>query len=93
MFLILAERDGYVLPIFYCLLPGKSGDVYKQLFNIIKDIWPDLAPERISCDFELAIVNAARESWPTASIDGCFFHFKQNLSRKIASIGYFYYSD
>jgi hypothetical protein len=45
-------------------------------------------PETLSCDFELAITNAAVAVWPQVRISYCFFHFTQNLWRKIQELGF-----
>lgn len=38
-------------------------------------------------DFELAIINAGRGVFPHVAISTCFFHFRQNLHRKIQEFG------
>ena len=38
-------------------------------------------------DFELAIIQAAELSFPTADIKGCYYHYCQCLNRKIQQIG------
>nr|CAD2125831.1 unnamed protein product [Meloidogyne enterolobii] len=59
-FVVLARRNDYVLPIFYCLLPNKNENTYARTFGMIRRIFPNLNPDSISVDFELAIHNAIR---------------------------------
>ena len=83
-FVILARRNDYVLPIFYCLLPNKTENTHRRTFTLIRTIWPTLNPDSISVDFELAIHNAIRTVFPESHIRGCFFHLFQNLKKHLA---------
>lgn len=44
-------------------------------------------PERITVDFERAMINACKKYMPYTKIHGCFFHFRQALYRKIVNCG------
>ena len=44
-------------PCIYFLLRRKNGDTYKKMFEILKNLVPNLAPERILLDFEKAAMN------------------------------------
>ncbi|EFA11974.1 hypothetical protein TcasGA2_TC001422 [Tribolium castaneum] len=46
-----------------------------------------MAPQKILLDFEKACMNAARTAFPDLEIKGCYFHLRQNLIRKINSVG------
>lgn len=87
MFEILAERGGYVFPLFYVLLPNKTQRTYTRLFGLIKGLRPTMIPELVYMDFEMALINSVRSSWPTAEIQGCLFHFHQSIMRRIAQEG------
>lgn len=47
----------------YCLLSGKSRDVYRRTFSLLKEkadeLHLDLSPSVVLSDFELAIIQAA----------------------------------
>ena len=58
IYVIMAERGGFVLPVLYALLPNKGGDTYKGLFAAVKEMWPDLNPSSVSMDYELAAIGA-----------------------------------
>jgi hypothetical protein len=46
-----------------------------------------LNPQRLTCDFELATINAFRTVFPSLHVAACFFHFSQSLWRKIQELG------
>ena len=37
--------------------------------------------------FEQAVISSFNEQFPTATVYGCWFHFKQSLNRHIQSFG------
>ena len=39
--------------------------------------------QSVLCDFERGLHNAISSVWPSATIGGCYFHFKQALWRKL----------
>uniref|UniRef100_A0A915E4K9 MULE transposase domain-containing protein n=1 Tax=Ditylenchus dipsaci TaxID=166011 RepID=A0A915E4K9_9BILA len=38
VYIILAERDGFVFPVLYALLPNKSQVVYEKLLQMVRDL-------------------------------------------------------
>ena len=42
VYIILAERNGYVVPLLYALLPNKRAATYRLLFQSIAQKWPTL---------------------------------------------------
>lgn len=92
LFVVLAERRSFhsnicVTPIFYILLPNKTGQTYKRMFRYINDIWPNLDPSSISCDFEKGLHNAIDEVFPDARIFGCYFHLCQAMRTHVGQLG------
>lgn len=83
VFVILVERERFVFPVLYALLPNKRETTYCSLFRLIKTIWPNFEPESVSVDYEMAIINAVTEHFPTVAIRGCLFHLAQNIKRKL----------
>eukprot|EP00957_Ditylum_brightwellii_P154991 11797123-Ditylum_brightwellii.AAC.1 len=49
-------------------------------YVIILSKWT-LEPDWVTCDFELAISNAAKHQFPDADQNGCFFHWKDGNGR------------
>ena len=43
-------------------------------------------PKTVTCDFELALINAIQGIFPFAKINGCLFHWKQAIKRKLSSL-------
>jgi hypothetical protein len=87
VFVILSRRDNYVFPVLYALLSNKQQRTYYALFTLVKDIWPQFNPTSISIDFEMAVINAAREAFPNADLRGCLFHLMKNFRRHLTDSG------
>lgn len=87
IYVVLANRGGFVLPILYALLPNKEGETYRRMFNAVRELWPNLNPSSISIDFEQASIGAVRENFPNCAIHGCLFHLTKNMKHKLASEG------
>ena len=78
-------------PMVYCLLPGKSREIYNRVFTLIKEkmqnLGTDLMPEFIMSDFELALIQSVRINFPATTHKGCYFHFRQAMWRKVQALG------
>ena len=74
-------------PCVYFLLLKKNLETYMRMFEILKELVPNIAPQKVLVDFEKACMNAARIAFPDAAIKGCYFHLCQSLLRKINSVG------
>ncbi|ETN03634.1 hypothetical protein PPTG_23761 [Phytophthora nicotianae INRA-310] len=78
--------DVYV-PLLYVLVNSKSQETYwRVLEQLIMASDRLLEPRDVTCDFELALINAVIEQFPTANIVGCHFHWKQALRRKMIEL-------
>lgn len=71
------------MPALYCLLPDKLQRTYVRLFEQIQRLVPNLRPESFLADFESASRNAFRQIYPSAKINGCYFHLMQNLLKRV----------
>ena len=87
VFAILADRSGSVVPICYALLPNKRQATYRRMLELICEAWPQFQPLQISSDFEVGLINAFKETFPTAEINGCFFHLVKNMKVKLSNEG------
>jgi len=83
LFTIHGIRYNNVIPTVFALLPNKQTSTYIRMLEALKLLKPDLDPKSIMTDFEQATSNAFERSFPSASRRKCFFHFTQNLWRKI----------
>lgn len=84
IYVVMAERNGFVLPIMYALLPNKEGGTYYKLFQAIKELWPDLEPLAVSMDYEQGAIQAFRAIFPLSAIHGCLFHLTKNLRKHLS---------
>jgi hypothetical protein len=83
--------DGHMYPVMFALLPGKSVEVYRRLFEALvrecAQIDLILQPDVLFMDHEIAPRNAARHVFPRTDVKACFFHFAQCIWRKVQSCG------
>ena len=86
LYTIHAEKDGYVFPCVYSLLTKKDELTYRKIMRKLVELEPELDPSYIMVDFEKAAINAFEYQF-LAVLTGCFFHFSQNVYRKIQSFG------
>ena len=79
------------MPGSYCIMSGKSKELYIDLFNRIKDAANELnltlKPECIMIDFEKGITAAIQRHFTKIKISGCHFHFCSTVYKKIFNIG------
>ena len=45
-----------------------------------------LEPETVTCDFEKGLMKAIDQQFPRGKINGCLFHWKQAIRRKMLSL-------
>ena len=70
--------SGWHMPLVYGLLPGKTEVLYTDFFDHL-DSLAQSDPQSILCDYEKGLYNALHSIVPSATIRGCYFHFKQAL--------------
>ena len=87
VYVILGEMHGGMHPFIYALLPNKLRTTYDKLFSMLLEIQPRLQPEVIYCDYEIGNFKSLQNYFPSANIRGCFFHFAQNVYKKLTSLG------
>lgn len=80
------------LPLVYALLSSKEQVQYTAVLRAVKDAAAtyriaNFGPSKIMTDFEKGILNACNEVFPTVPVSCCFFHLKQNVYKKIQSVG------
>ena len=74
------------IPYIYALLSTKTELVYRKFLLKLLELKPALNPLCIMIDFEKAALNAFENTFLSV-VSGCFFHFSQNIYRKIQSAG------
>lgn len=74
-------------PCAYSLMTSKTEYMYSRILHeiivLLDYAW---SPSIVVIDFEKALVNAAMYEFEKKHIVGCFFHFKQALSKRMRSI-------
>ena len=78
---------GKSVPIVYALLTNKDKPLYKRMLTVLRNIVGENQPKSITCDFEAAFIAACRDIFDKAELNGCFFHFKQSMWRKVQECG------
>ena len=79
---------GFVVPLVFCLVTGKTTAQYRQIFQHLKNEIHRLVgvrwnPGQFVLDFEQAMITAIETELPRAKISCCYFHFTQSLWRHI----------
>ena len=88
MVTVHTNEYGVTMPAAYGLLTGKSEILYNAFFSAIKGKLTNTpAVEKITCDFELALVNALDNVFEV-QVKGCLFHYCQALLRWVRNKGY-----
>jgi hypothetical protein len=78
-----SAHETYV-PVLYILLQNKKEHTYlRALTEAEFAANHHLRPKTVTCDFELALINAIVGKFPNVPLIGCLFHFKQAIRRKL----------
>ncbi|KAH7694479.1 hypothetical protein AAVH_38473 [Aphelenchoides avenae] len=85
VFVIVGRRGNLLQPIFHVLLPDRRSVTYVRALSMIKEKYPELNPEAVSLDSELALISAVLQVYPDARINGCIFHLFQAIMRHLTN--------
>jgi len=97
LFAVLAEVDGTGVPLAYCLvevfednekgerlaIPGAIRGVLCQLLQNLRA--SGFAPTFFGTDKDPSEISAVRETWPTATVQLCYWHVRRAIRTKLAS--------
>lgn len=72
--------------MFYILSTSKSTECYKDVFENIERVFK-LKPKGFTTDFEAGLRKALAAAYPRAVLNGCWFHYRKCLLRKIRKFG------
>ena len=66
----------------YCIMQRKTRNSYSELLRTVINNCLNLGhnhphPQRIHCDFEIAMHQAIRDVFPNSQVTGCFYHLTQ----------------
>lgn len=69
------------------LTTDKSKKTYDEMFNTLLRLQPNFKPNDFMLDFEKAAMLSINGIFKEATVHGCFFHFSQNVWRRIQNVG------
>ena len=78
--------SGTVVPVLHALLPNKTTETYRRLLTRISE-FRHFQPASVVTDFEMALIKAFSEVFPSAARTGCFFHLSQCIFRQVQGNG------
>jgi len=94
----LGNKKIVAVPCVFVLATSKTETNYKLMLKTIKEFvradledgGPDaeLSPLSFYVDFEISMINAISEVFPSARINNCFFHTLQAWRRKLCQLGF-----
>jgi hypothetical protein len=87
LFTIHGNINGAYYPLIYSLLPDKRESTYVKIFEHIRKIMEKIEVNLIMTDFEKAVINACQLLFPKAIKQGCYFHYRQCIYRRIQLVG------
>ena len=81
------RTKGRFCSVFYVLLTSKTQQIYRHALYWVKTTTQfKMRPVTITCDFKKALHNVISIEFPTAIINGCLFHWKEAICRKIIDL-------
>lgn len=87
LLIIYIEYMNDIFPVFYVLLSGKTAQLYSEVFEYIEKNVFEMKPARFMCDFETGLRCAIKKCFPFAILNGCWFHYKSAIRRKMLALG------
>ncbi|KAG0437105.1 hypothetical protein DMUE_3880, partial [Dictyocoela muelleri] len=76
VYIIYCNSFDITIPAIYVLMKSKTENVYKIIFDKIKELI-NIGPKMFIIDFETSVYNAMSKVFPEVEIRGCNFHFNQ----------------
>lgn len=73
-------------PVIFALLTRKTKRAYLAFLAFIERNVCELNPTSVMTDFETALRNALRETYPGINVQGCYFHYTQAIRRQASQI-------
>uniref|UniRef100_A0AAV2J7G9 MULE transposase domain-containing protein n=1 Tax=Knipowitschia caucasica TaxID=637954 RepID=A0AAV2J7G9_KNICA len=92
IFTILGQYRGWVIPLVTCMMGHRQVGHYRAVLKAIALHVRQIShrrwrPQKVVCDFEIALITALQSELPQVSIQGCYFHFTQSLWRRVQELG------
>ena len=91
LYSVHGHKNSHFVSLVYALLPGKSENVYQYLLDNIRSscayLQLQLKSQIIHIDFQAAMHNNLKESFPEETIKCCRFHLGQAWWREMQTLG------
>lgn len=87
VFIISIQVGRNIYPILYALMEKKTTSAYETVFELLKWYLPSSTIVKSMTDYEYAIINAVKKTYPNCQIRGCFFHFAQAIKNNASKLG------
>ena len=85
--MVFDEQTDSFVPCFYILLTSKTAQIYHHALYWVKStVGSNFNPASVTCNFKKALHNAIKIEFPSSIINGCLFHWKQTIYRKVMSL-------
>jgi len=73
--------------VVYAIMLRKTQDLYVEVFEKMKELAPQFAPQCAMADYEEASVSAFQQVFDGAGVVGCWFHFAQAIIKRVNKLG------
>lgn len=87
LYVIHGLFEGVPLALVYALLIDKSTRTYEKMFQLLLEVL-SLNPKKIHIDFEMAMIKALKNTFPSSKIVCCYFHLQKSIYRYLCTLGY-----
>ena len=85
--MVFDNQTNYYVPVFYILLTSKTEKIYGHALTLMNETaGSKMNPTSVTCDYEKGLHNAIMKAFPKAIINGCLFHWKQAILRKLGDL-------
>lgn len=68
---LLADHHGTAVCILTIVMTCRKVGLYKKVFRLLKDLFPEFAPRQVMSDFEVALRKGFLCVFPTTRMLGC----------------------
>ena len=87
VYIILGKYKELLVPLYYCFLPRKNIDIYREIFTVLKTSIGD-RPIAMALDLELSVDSNLKELFGRSiDIRLCFFHIRCQLDSQFREKG------
>lgn len=87
LYTFVSMRDNHVVPLCHALMESRSAQAYQALFQFFRQLAPNVDPEYVVTDFEVAQLQALRAVFPLTRHSGCLWHYARAVCRNVRSLG------